>query len=152
MKKSKINVVILGLALMLTSIAGINAQTGIFRDFIDFSRTDTLINATTESIVFGTDRNAGDWPRLWTYSIQVDHDSISGVNNGTCVLQVSNSGPAETAEWITVSTETLDGTGDAFIFQGTLYARRVRLLFTKSGTGRSVYAYWATFKKDQSTN
>lgn len=148
MNKSKISIVILSFALMMTSLTA-SAQTGIFRDFINFARADTLVNAETQTVEFGDDRNAGDWPRLWTYSITVDHDSISGANNGNCFLQISNSAPSETAEWLTVATQILDGTSDAFFFEGTLYARRIRLHTVKSGTGRSAISYWAAFKRNQ---
>jgi len=141
-------IVILSLALCFVATTSITAQTGIFRDYQYTSELDTLVNTETATIEFGTDRNAGDWPLGWTYSINFTQDSISGVNNGTASLQVSNSAPDEASPvWITIDSDALDGTSDAAIYEGVLYARRIRLTIAKTGTGRGTYQYWASFKK-----
>jgi len=141
-------IVILSLALSFVATTSITAQTGIFRDYQYTSELDTLVNTETATIEFGTDRNAGDWPLGWTYSINFTQDSISGVNNGTASLQVSNDLPSEASPtWITIDSDVLDGTTDEGIYEGVLYARRIRLIIAKTGTGRGVYKYWGSFKK-----
>lgn len=154
MKKSKINVVILGLALMLTSIAGINAQTGIFRD--EIMLPDTIVAADTVYYELGLDRNAGDWPRLWEFSLVVTFDQVSGTNTGAYILQVSNDPPSDaTPTW----TELIDLPQDYSLttasadlssaWVGTLKHRRIRLAWLKSGTGTMSVAYSAAFKRNQ---
>lgn len=109
--------------------------------------TDTLGASTTLTYEFTNAASATatgtvlDFPLAgWTYSFYVEADSISGSNAGTVELQVSNSLASNTSpRWITVDTDTIDGTANQyFLYEGDILARRVRLKITSpSGTRKT---------------
>lgn len=108
---------------------------------------DTLINQDT--FIYTTATSGGptiiDVP--YHYSVHVKADSTSGANAGFCYLQVSNHRSGTV--WYTVQTMTIDGTGtDEALWEGTLYARRMRIYFiTPSGTRRVKPHVYASFKR-----
>jgi hypothetical protein len=92
-----------------------------------------------------------DKTKLWNYSVIVFADSISGANAGTVQLQISND-PAGTASpiWSNYGTAgTIDGTADQFFnYEGTLYARRLRVLITSpAGTRKTAIRLRGLFRQ-----
>jgi len=86
--------------------------------------------------------------QFWGYSVSVRADSISGANAGTIYLQQTNDGNY----WTTVgSTVTIDGNAasyDELTWEGTLYARRLRVYtITPAGTRNVKVVVRATLKK-----
>jgi len=146
-------IVILSLALCFVATTSITAQTGIFRE--DNSVVpDTLVGADTVYYELGLDRNAGDWPLSWDFSIVLTGDQISGTNTGTVAVQVSNDPPSVASpSWTELvdgsqdynwSTGSVDGTN---CMLGSLKHRRIRLVWSKSGTGTNSLSYACAFKK-----
>lgn len=111
---------------------------------------DTLVNQDT--IIYTTNTSgAGTGPAIigapYYYSIHVQADSVSGANAGFAYLQVSNHRSG--SKWYTLQTMTIDGSGtDETIWEGILYAHRVRIYFiTPSGTRRVKPHVHAVFKR-----
>jgi hypothetical protein len=98
---------------------------------------DTLIYTTTPSLI--------DVP--YYYSIYVQADSVSGANAGFAYLQVSNDRAGSV--WVTTQTLTIDGTGtDSALYEGILYARRVRVYcISPSGTRNVAIKVNSSFKR-----
>jgi len=94
--------------------------------------SDTLVNQDT--IIYTTTPALIDVP--YYYSIYVAADSLSGANAGFAYLQVCNDRTG--TNWHTVQTLTIDGTTrSAALWEGIVYARRIRVYFiTPSGTRR----------------
>ena len=99
---------------------------------------DTLGTSTTVIKEFenryGFDNDFND---LYEYSWIVVADSVSGANAGTISLQFSNDRDTTTSPiWYTSTTSTIDGNvQQLFSYEGTIKARRTRLLITSpSGT------------------
>jgi hypothetical protein len=112
--------------------------------FIDIIATnDTLTNQVTK--VYTTSPTQLDVP--YTYSIQVFADSLSGSNAGTAKLQVCNDRTGTT--WSTLQTLTIDGTGtDEALWEGTVYARRIRVYYDMpSGTRKVRARVFGSFKR-----
>jgi hypothetical protein len=117
------------------------------------SGMDTLTASSTITFQYTEGTREVDFIGLWDYSWTVKSDSISGADNaGTVELQFSNS-PQSAANplWVTYDTEVIDGTADQFfIFEGVLYARRMRLLIkSPSGTRATVINVEGAVKKRQ---
>lgn len=104
---------------------------------------DTLTNQTTKT--YTTSPVLIDVP--YYYSIHIAADSISGSNAGTAKLQVCNDRTG--TNWYTVQTLTIDGTGtDEALWEGTLYARRVRIYYDMpSGTRKVRARVYGAFKR-----
>lgn len=84
----------------------------------------------------------------WTYSVQIVSDSISGANDGTAYLQVSNDGYT----WYNVQTLTLNGTAQQqVLYEGILYAMRMRVYaITPNATARNIaFRVKATLRKSK---
>ena len=113
--------------------------------FIDIQNvsSDTLTNQTTKT--YTTNPVLLDVP--YYYSIYVAADSLSGSNAGTAKLQVCNDRTG--TNWSTLQTLTIDGTGtDSALWEGLLYARRVRIYFDMpSGTRKVKPHVEASFKR-----
>lgn len=107
------------------------------------SSTDTLVNQDT--IIYTTTPASIDVP--YYYSIHVQADSVSGANAGTCYLQITNKRNASV--WYNLQSMTIDGTGtDEALWEGILYARRIRVYFiTPSGTRRVAPHVYGSFKR-----
>lgn len=112
--------------------------------YFDLIKADTLTNQDT--LIFTTSPVLIDVP--YYYSIHVACDSLSGATAGTAYLQVCNDRTG--TNWYSVQSLTIDGTLSEALWEGILYARRVRLYFiTPSGT-RSVQARaYGSFKRIQ---
>ena len=147
MKWNKQIIVLISMALMLIATVKTTAQTGIFRDF-SLAVPDTIVGADTIYYeVLGADRNAGDWPLSWDFSVVIQNDQISGTNTGTLRLEVSNTPPGETAVWSTLTTFTTASADFTDEYDNALRYRRIRFAYLKSGTGTNAIQYWAVFKK-----
>ena len=97
------------------------------------SVSDTITNQGTK--IYTTSPTQLEVP--YYYSIHVKADSLSGANAGTCYLQVSNDRSGSV--WYTLQSMTIDGTGtDEALWEGILYARRVRVYFTTPSGTRKV--------------
>ena len=105
--------------------------------------SDTLVNQDT--IIYTTTPAIIDVP--YYYSVYVAADSLSGANAGFAFLQFSND--RNGAVWHTAQTLTIDGTTrSAALWEGIVYARRVRIYFiTPSGTRRVFPIVNASFKR-----
>lgn len=127
-------------AAMLTPSADVKAQR--YFDLIS-PASDTLVNQDT--IIYTTTPVLIDVP--YYYSIYVAADSLSGANAGTAYLQFCNDRTG--TNWYNAETLTIDGTSrSAALWQGILYARRVRIYFiTPSGTRRVWPIVNASFKR-----
>lgn len=105
---------------------------------------DSLVNQDTVVLNF-------DWTfkRPYTYSIQVQADSVSGANAGFAYLQISND--ATGTRWHTAQTLTIDGTGsDYALWEGVLYGRKARVYFISPSGTRKVRLYtYAQFKQPE---
>lgn len=135
---------IFSLLLLAFAIMVIPEQTQAQRFFDLISpATDTLINQDTS--IYSTTPAILDVP--YYYSIYAAADSLSGANAGFAYLQVSNDRTG--ANWHTVQTLTIDGTTrSAALWEGIVYARRIRVYFiTPSGTRRVFPIVNASFKK-----
>lgn len=110
---------------------------------IQNAASDTLTNQTTKT--YTTSPVTLDVP--YYYSIYVAADSLSGSNAGTAKLQVCNDRSGTT--WYTLQTLTIDGTGtDATLWEGIVYARRIRIYFDMpSGTRKVKPHVEGTFKR-----
>lgn len=108
---------------------------------------DTLVNQDTAIYTTATSGGPTIIDVPYHYSVHVKADSVSGANAGFCYLQVSNHRSGSV--WYTVQTMTIDGTGtDEALWEGTLYARRMRIYFiTPSGTRRVKPHVYASFKR-----
>lgn len=111
------------------------------RTFEEYHKTDSLVNQDTVIQLM-----TWQFKNPFYYSIQIQADSISGANAGTALLQFSNQ--STPTRWVTAQTLTIDGTGsDSAIYEGILYARRVRLYFISPSGTRRVNLYTdASFK------
>jgi hypothetical protein len=105
--------------------------------WVQVSDSTRLTNADTNVVYLLTDSRGKQG--IWSYSVHVVSDSISGSTAGTCVLQTSNNG----IHWVTAAniytatsqTLTLNGaTQQAALWEGVLYARRIRIYQITSGT------------------
>jgi hypothetical protein len=134
------SLLLLALAFSFLPTADVGAQR--FFDIAPIT-ADTLVNQDT--IIYTTTPSLIDVP--YYYSIHVQADSVSGANAGSAYLQVSNDRAGTV--WVTTQTLTIDGTGsDSALYEGILYARRVRVYFiTPSGTRRVNTAVHASFKR-----
>lgn len=130
------------LSLLLTMAAANRAEAQRFFD-LQSATTDTLTNQDT--IIYTTTPVMVDVP--YYYSIHVKADSISGANAGTAYLQFSNHRSGTV--WYNAQTMTIDGTGtDEALYEGILYARRVRVYFiTPSGTRKVKPSVHGVFKR-----
>lgn len=120
------SLLLLALALMA---APEQAQAQRFFDIIS-PASDTLVDQDT--LIYNTSPVLIDVP--YYYSIYVAADSLSGANAGTAYLQFCNDRTG--TNWYNAETLTIDGTSrSAALWQGIVYARRVRVYFiTPSGT------------------
>lgn len=90
---------------------------------------------------------------LWSYSVHIVSDSISGATAGTVVLQTSNDGiywrTAANIYTGTAHSLTLDGaTQQTALWEGILYARRIRLYaITPDATARVVSVRMKAFMR-----
>jgi len=86
--------------------------------------------------------------RPFFYSVQIQADSISGANQGFAYLEVSNDPQSVGRRWHRTQTLTIDGPGtDAALYEGVVYARRMRVYYiSPSGTRRVAVKTNATFK------
>ena len=112
--------------------------------------TDTLGASTTLAYEFQEKGRAVDFPTSgWEYSFIVQADSVSGANAGTVALQVSNSLGASTPVWVTIDTDTIDGsTAQVFTYDGVMRYRRIRVLVTSpAGTRRTDISIDAVAKR-----
>lgn len=102
------------------------------RDFEEVSKYDSLGTSTTITQEFGF-----VFKKPYLYSVYIQSDSVSGSNAGTCVLQVANDKAG--IRWKTIQTLTIDGAAQqTALWEGTLYARRMRVQFTSpSGTRKT---------------
>ena len=112
--------------------ADVSAQT-----WVQVSDSTRMTNADTNVVYMLTDSRGKQG--LWAYSVHVVSDSISGATGGTLVLQTSNNGTYwRTAQNIyteTAQTLTLNGaTQQTALWEGVLYARRLRIYCITSGT------------------
>lgn len=116
-------------AAFLATATQLSAQ----RNFEDEFLVDSLVNQETVIQEFPY-----TFKHPYYYSIFVRADSISGANAGTVLLQVTNDRAANTTRWSTLETLTIDGPGSTTaLYQGLIYARRMRLHYsTPSGTRR----------------
>lgn len=128
--------------LALALCAAPEAQAQRYFDLIS-PAGDTLVNQDT--IIYATSPVLIDVP--YYYSIYAAADSLSGANAGFAYLQVSNDRTG--TNWHTVQTLTIDGaTRSAALWEGILYARRIRVYFiTPSGTRRVWPIVNASFKR-----
>lgn len=104
---------------------------------------ETLTNQDTA--IYTTSPSLLDVP--YYYSIHVQSDSLTGANAGFAYLQVSNKTAGDV--WYTTQTMTIDGTGtDEALWEGILYASRVRVYFiTPSGTRTIRAKVFGTLKR-----
>jgi len=114
------------------------------RYFEEVTDVDSLVNQDTVILNFDY-----TFKRPYYYSVQVQADSISGANAGTCYLQVTNDKATSGTKWHTAQTFTIDGAGSSYqLWEGLLYARRARLYFiSPSGTRRVNLYTFASFKQ-----
>ena len=98
--------------------------------WVQVSDSTRLSNQDTNIVYLLTDSRGKQG--IWSYSVHVVSDSISGATGGTCVLQTSNNG----THWVTAAniytatsqTLTLNGaTQQTALWEGILYARRIRI-------------------------
>lgn len=135
------------LLFLLSMLLCFAVQSEAQKMFDIYVNSDTLTNQTTKT--YGTDKNGGpvliDVP--YYYSIQVYADSISGSNAGTAYLQVCNDRTG--TNWITLQSLTIDGTGiDSAIWEGIVYARRMRVYYDMpSGTRKVRARVYGMFKR-----
>lgn len=90
--------------------------------------------------------------RVWSYSVTVEADSLSGAaaDSSTVFLQVSNAAYSDANPvWTTIETDEIDGTAtQVFHYTGDLLEPRIRLLiYSKSGTKAIALRSYATFKE-----
>lgn len=142
---------VLFLALLFFAI-GLSGQTNSAKGIIYTinADTDTLGTSTTLTYEFSEKGRAVDFPTAgWEYSFIVQADSISGANAGTVALQVSNSLGASTPVWVTIDTDTIDGSmAQVFTYDGVMRYRRIRVLVTSpSGTRRTDISIDAVAKR-----
>jgi hypothetical protein len=99
--------------------------------FVEVSKYDSLATSTTLTYDLGL------YKKPYLYSVYIQSDSISGANAGTCVLQVANDRAG--VRWKTIQTLTIDGAAQqTALWEGTLYARRAKVVFTSpSGTRKT---------------
>lgn len=128
--------------MLLSLVATQRADAQRFFD-LQSATADTLVNQDT--VIYTTSPVMVDVP--YYYSIHVKADSISGANAGFAYLQVSNHRTGSV--WYTTQTLTIDGSGsDEALYEGILYARRVRVYFiTPSGTRRVKPHVHGVFKR-----
>lgn len=123
---------------IIFSIALLSSLVASAQRFIDFGTTtkpDTLTNAVTRT--YATTPTFID--ALYSYSVHVKADSLSGANAGTVTLEVCNDRTG--TNWIAIQTMTVDGTGtDEAIWEGALRARRVRVRWVMPAGTRTVRA------------
>jgi len=110
-------------------------------------RDSTILTNQDTDIVYLLSLSAGT-KSPWSYSVTVRADSLSGANAGTIYLQQTNDG----SYWTNVgSSITVDGNAasyDELTWEGTLYARRLRVYaITPSGTRTVAVRLKATLKK-----
>lgn len=129
-------------ALSLLCFTSATAQAQRFFD-LQSATADTLVNQDT--VIYTTTPVMVDVP--YYYSIHVKADSLSGANAGFAYLQFSNHRTGSV--WYTAQTLTIDGSGsDEALYEGILYARRVRVYFiTPSGTRRVKPHVHGVFKR-----
>ena len=113
------------------------------RNFEEVSKVDSLVNQDTVIQEFGF-----TFKRGYLYSIQIQADSVSGANAGTCYLQFTNDKATSGTKWHTAQTLTIDGTTSSVaLWDGTLYARRARVYYISPSGTRKVRLYTlASFK------
>lgn len=128
---------------LLAPLLFVPAQADAQRQFEEVSRMDSLVNQDTVIQEFSY-----TFKRPYLYSVQIQADSVSGANAGTCYLQVSNDKATTGTKWHTVQTLTIDGTTSSVaLWEGTLYARRARVYYISPAGTRKVYLYTlASFK------
>lgn len=99
------------------------------RNFEPYNDTDVLTNQDTVTDLFPY-----LFKRPYYYSVQVQSDSVSGANAGTCTLEVSNENTP--TKWSVLQTMTINDAGsDTALWEGIIYARRMRVRWiTPSGT------------------
>lgn len=123
------------LGFLLTLCASAIAQ----RPFEEISKFDSLGTSSTITQLFGapTITTGFVFKQPYYYSVYIQSDSISGSNAGTVVLQVSNDRAG--VKWKTIQTLTIDGAASqTALWEGLLYGRRIRLLWTSpSGTRKT---------------
>lgn len=126
--------------LTLAAMAGIQAQVGFYNYKIQATGNDTLTGADTliYTIIDGTD------VRPWMCSPIIAVDSIQGSNWGVVIeFQVANwnTGTANSQKnWITVSTQTVNGGGSSSTFwvvpaSFEVWHRGLRLLIRTTTAG-----------------
>lgn len=127
----------------LSILFALAAQVEAQKYFDVIALNDTLTNQTTKT--YTTNPVLIDVP--YYYSIHVAADSLSGSNAGTAKLQVCNDRTG--TNWYTLQTLTIDGTGtDEALWEGLLYARRVRIYYDMpSGTRKVRARLYASFKR-----
>ena len=129
--------------LFFSLLLGLAFDAGAQKYFDIIALSDTLTNQTTKT--YTTNPMLIDVP--YYYSIHVAADSLSGANAGTAKLQVCNDRTG--TNWYTLQTLTIDGTGtDEALWEGLLYARRVRIYYDMpSGTRKVRARVYASFKR-----
>lgn len=131
--------------LLLLALALGFAQAASAQRFFDIIKTGTDTLTNQDTVIFTTTPVMVDVP--YYYSVHVIADSVSGANAGFAYLQVCNDRTG--TNWYTIQTLTIDGTGsDAALYEGILYARRIRVYFiTPSGTRKVKAQTYAVFKR-----
>lgn len=121
-------------ALMMFAATDAKSQ----RYYEQLSYHDSLVNQDT--VIRELDFT---FKRPFYHSIQIKADSVSGANQGLAYLQYTNDvSTASTARWHTAQTLTIDGTGtDNALYEGLIYARRVRLYYISPSGTRKVRIY-----------
>lgn len=107
------------------------------QSWVGVSDSTRLTNADTNIVYLLTDSRGKTG--IWSYSVHIVSDSISGATAGTCVLQTSNNGiywrTAANLYTETAQTLTLNGAAQQLAnWEGVLYARRIRVYQITSGT------------------
>lgn len=113
------------------------------------SGTDTLVASDTIIFEFTDAKGKSlDFTGRYEYSWVIKTDSISGANAGTIAVQIANDND-NSPVWFTTSTGTIDGPGtQLFSAEGTLRARRHRILITSpSGTRKTVVNAYGAAKR-----
>lgn len=104
--------------------------------YFNLSKYDSISNSTapTTELTF-----PGISSGMYSYSITLQADSISGSTAGVMYFQVSNMPSGN--YWKTVSSTTINGVQTTALLEDTLCARRARFYFTGGGTQKTYLRY-----------
>lgn len=104
--------------------------------YFNLSKYDSISNSTapTTELTF-----PGISSGMYSYSITLQADSISGSTAGVMYFQVSNMSTGN--YWKTVSSTTINGVQTTALLEDTLCARRARFYFTGGGTQKTYLRY-----------